>query len=75
MARRTLTMQNNISPLMDVQEVANYLHLSPATVYSKRTRGEFPKGCIVKIGGKLLFSRAKIEQLVEDSTESSFGHS
>lgn len=73
--KRVQTMQNNTSPLMDVKEVATYLHLSPATVYSKRTRGEFPKGCIVKIGGKLLFNREKIEQLVEDSTELPIYHS
>ncbi|MBR4508351.1 MAG: helix-turn-helix domain-containing protein [Elusimicrobiaceae bacterium] len=68
-------MKTNVSPLMDVKEVSSYLHLSPATVYSKRTRGEFPKGSTVKLFGKLLFVREKIEQLVEDSIEPSFGHS
>ena len=68
-------MQTNQSPLMDVNEVAAYLHLSPATVYSKRTRGEFPEGTIVKLFGKLLFKRAKIEQMVEDATEDSFSNS
>jgi len=67
-------MENSTSPLMDVEEVAAYLHLSPATVYSKRTRKQFPDGSIVKVGGRLLFKREKIEQMVEDSTESSFGH-
>ena len=65
-------MQNNTNPLMDVKEVSAYLHLSPATVYSKRTRGEFPDGSIVKMGGKLLFKREKIEQMVEEATEHSF---
>lgn len=68
-------MQTSPSPLMDVNEVATYLHLSPATVYSKRTRGEFPDGSIVKMGGKLLFKREKIDQMVEDATEHSFHHS
>ncbi len=68
-------MQVNISPLMDVNEVAAYLHLSPATIYSKRTRREFPEGTIVKLSGKLLFKREKIEQMVEDATELSFNHS
>lgn len=75
MNRRAQPMQTNASPLMDVNEVAAYLHLSPATIYSKRTRGEFPKGTIVKLSGKLLFKRAKIEQMVEEATEDSFGHS
>ena len=68
-------MQVNVSPLMDVNEVAAYLHLSPATIYSKRTRREFPEGTIVKLSGKLLFKREKIEQMVEDATELSFNHS
>lgn len=68
-------MQTSPSPLMDVNEVATYLHLSPATVYAKKCRGEFPKGSTVKLFGKLLFKREKIEQLVEDSTEPSFMHS
>ena len=68
-------IQMNVNPLMDVNEVAAYLHLSPATVYAKKCRGEFPKGSTVKLFGKLLFKREKIEQLVEDSTEPSFGRS
>ena len=68
-------MQISPSPLMDVKEVAAYLHLSPATVYSKRTRGEFPDGSIVKMGGKLLFKREKIDQLIADSVEPPFGRS
>lgn len=66
-------MEYDSKTLMDVNEVATYLHLSPSTVYSKRARGEFPKGSIVKLFGKLLFKREKIEQLVEDSIEPSFG--
>ncbi len=68
-------MFNNTNPLMDVNEVAAYLHLSPKTIYSKRTRAEFPKGTIVKLSGRLLFKRTKIEQMVEDATEDSFSHS
>ena len=63
------------SPLMTSEEVAEYLRISKATVYSKRCRGEFPEGCAVKIFGKRMFLREKIEQLVEDSIEPSFGHS
>lgn len=66
---------NMKSPLMDVEEVAAYLHLSIATIYSKRTRRDFPTGTVVKLHGRLLFKRAKIEQMVEDATEHFSHHS
>lgn len=66
---------NMKSPLMDVEEVAAYLHLSIATIYSKRTRGDFPAGTVVKLHGRLLFKRTKIEQMVEDATEHFSHHS
>ena len=70
------TADTNIeSSLMTPDEVAAYLRISKATVYSKRTRGEFPDGTIVKLFGKLLFKREKIEQMVEDATEHLFRHS
>lgn len=74
LVRRNTPMQTNVSPLMTPKEVATYLRLSIATVYAKKCRGEFPKGSTVKLFGKLLFKRDKIEQLIEDSTEPSFGH-
>lgn len=40
-------MEYDAKTLMDVNEVAAYLHLSPSTVYSKRARGEFPKPFLV----------------------------
>lgn len=58
------------SPLMTPDEVAAYLRISKATVYSKRCRGEFPEGSIVKVFGKLMFLREKIDQLIADSVES-----
>lgn len=70
--QKILDMQG---PLMTPDEVASYLRISRATVYSKRTRRQFPEGTIVKLFGKLLFKREKIEQLVEEATEDSFSHS
>lgn len=61
------------SPLMTPAEVAAYLCISKATVYSKKCRGAFPKGSTVKIFGKLMFLREKIDQLIVDSVEPSFG--
>lgn len=61
------------SPLMTPDEVAAYLRISKATLYSKRCRGEFPEGSTVKIFGKLMFLREKIDQLIADSVEPPFG--
>ena len=63
------------SPLMTPDEVAAYLRISKATVYSKRCRGEFPEGSVVKPFGKLMFLREKIDQLIADSIEPLLGRS
>ena len=63
------------SPLMTPDEVAAYLRISKATVYSKRCRGEFPEGSVVKPFGKLMFLREKIDQLIADSIEPPLGRS
>lgn len=57
------------SPLMTVDEVADYLRISKATVYSKKCRGEFPEECIAKVFGKLRFVRKEIDKLIADSVE------
>ena len=61
------------SPLMTPDEVAAYLRISKATVYSKRCRGEFPEGSVAKPFGKLMFLREKIEQMIADSIEPPLG--
>jgi len=57
------------SPLMTVDEVADYLRISKATIYSKRSRHELPEECIAKVFGKLLFVRKEIDKLIADSME------
>lgn len=42
-------------PLLVVDELAELLHLSKATVYSKHSKGEIPGAC--KQGKRLLFQR------------------
>ena len=71
--KNTSFSKNTQSILMTPVEVADYLRISISTVYTKKSRGEFPEGTTVKLFGKLLFKRTKIEQLVEDSIEPSFG--
>ena len=66
---------NSKSPLMTPEEVAAGLRISKATVYSKRCRGEFPEGSVVKPFGKLMFLREKIDQLIADSIEPPLGRS
>ena len=63
------------SPLMTPDEVAAYLRISKATVYSKKCRGEFPEGSVAKPFGKLMFLREKIDQLIADSIEPPLGRS
>ena len=63
------------SPLLTPDEVAAYLRISKATVYSKKCRGEFPEGSVVKPFGKLMFLREKIDQLIADSIEPPLGRS
>ena len=72
-AKKISVQSDEQSPLMTPEEVADYLRISKATVYSKKSRGEFPKGSTVKIFGKLMFLREKIKQLIINSIESSFG--
>ena len=67
--QKAATGSNIESLLMTPDEVAAYLRISKATVYSKRCRGEFPEGCTVKIFGKLMFLREKIDQLIANSIE------
>ena len=63
------------SPLMTPDEVAAYLRISKATVYTKKCHRKFPEGSTVKVFGKLMFLREKIEQLIADSVELPLGRS
>lgn len=73
MKKKTPPISDNTkSPLMLPQEVADFLRISLSTVYTKKCRMEFPQGSTVKIFGRLMFLREKIEQLVADSVEPSF---
>ena len=58
---------------MTPDEVTAYLRISKATVYSKRCRGVFPEGSVVKVFGRLMFLRKKIDELIADSVESPLG--
>ncbi len=75
MPEKEQKITNIQSPLMTPDEVAAYLRISKATVYSKRCRGEFPEGSTVKIFGKLMFVREKIDQMIADSVEPPLGRS
>ena len=51
--------------LLTMQELSNYLSMPIATIYSKKCRGEFPAGSIVKIDGKPRFDKDLIDKWIE----------
>jgi excisionase family DNA binding protein len=52
--------------IMDVKEVAEYLALSPTTVYRMLTSGEIPN---VKVGGQYRFPKAVIDDWIAGKLE------
>lgn len=51
--------------LLSVKQLAVYLDMPEATIYSKKCRGEFPAKCIVKLDGKLRFDRVEIDRWID----------
>ena len=47
---------------LSVDEAANYLRVKPSTIHMKTHRGEIPH---YKIGGKLLFDKQELNNIVE----------
>lgn len=56
--RNELTPQEKGEQLLSIDELAELLHLSKATIYSKYSKGELPGGC--KRGKRLYFQREVI---------------
>lgn len=50
-------------PLMTADEVAEYLSVSPGTIYNRTSKGEMP---FVKVGSSLRFRRSEIDRWVEE---------
>lgn len=50
-------------PLLTVDELADYLKVSPGTVYNRVSKGEIP---FVKIGAAVRFRRAEVDRWVEE---------
>jgi excisionase family DNA binding protein len=48
--------------LLNVEQAAAYLSLSPSTVYKLSSRGELPH---VKLGGRLRFRRGDLDAYIE----------
>lgn len=52
--------------LMTVPEVAAYLRLSPASVYTSRYRGQFPGALGIQVGRKIVFRRHDLDAYLDD---------
>lgn len=50
---------------MTAEELAEYLRTTPGTVYTWKSMGIIPPGCVRKIGRKLLFVTEKIESWID----------
>jgi excisionase family DNA binding protein len=48
--------------LMDVKEAAEFLNLSPRTLYKKTCARQIP---FLKLGGKLLFDRRELDEYID----------
>ena len=60
-------------PLLTLNEVADYLRLTPAALYTQRHRGEKPGALGIRVGRKILYRSSDItrfldEQLAETQT-------
>ncbi len=65
-----------LEPLLTVQEVAEYLRLTPSALYTQRHRGEKPGVLGIRVGRKLLFRPSDIDQfLVERLQEAAASES
>lgn len=53
-----------MNTLMNIDEVAEYLHLKKSTVYSYTSKEQIP---FIKLGGKLLFDSNDISKWLEKS--------
>jgi excisionase family DNA binding protein len=56
-------MGNGESSFLTIQEVSNYLHIKPATLYAKTEGGELPH---YKIGRLVRFKKDDIDKWMED---------
>ena len=54
--------------LLTVQQAAEFLHLSPATVYGQVSRGELP---VMKRGKRLYFSRTELLEYLKQGRKKS----
>ncbi|WP_428898436.1 DNA binding domain-containing protein [Parelusimicrobium proximum] len=52
--------------LMDIKELAEYLSMPTATLYTMKCERRFPAGCVVKIGRSLRFDKAAIDNWIEE---------
>lgn len=52
--------------LLTVEELSVYLGMPKATIYTKKCRGEFPSGCVVKLDGKTRFDKQEIDKWIDE---------
>jgi len=52
--------------LLNIKELAEYLSIPVATLYSMKCERGFPDGCVVKIGRSLRFDKAAVDAWIEE---------
>lgn len=55
-----------LEPLLTIQEVAEYLRLTPNALYTQRHRGEKPGVLGIRVGRKLLFRPSDLDRFLEE---------
>ena len=53
--------------LLTSKGLSDYLSMSINTIYSKKCRGEFPEGAIIRIDGKTRYDKDVIDKWIEDN--------
>lgn len=56
-------------PLLNIDETAEYLRLSPTALYSQRHRGEAPGALLVKVGRRLVARQADLDAWLDSKVE------
>jgi excisionase family DNA binding protein len=61
----TSSPQTAVPPMMNVEEVADYLRVAPATIYRLAQQGKIPGA---KVGRSWRFSKERIDRWLEEQS-------
>lgn len=65
-----LRHEESPEPLLTLQEIAEYLRLTPGALYTQRYRGEKPGVLGIRVGRKILFRPSDIDRFLTELSES-----